>query len=193
MGYTGFRMGFWHPLGPHGKETPEQIIERKRGEIAANGWTLWSFQHRPMLDAWHRELSSAETEAVFVFCSEGKGAVDPDREGAKVETVDCRSYRFVGQAEWQPIPEGVRVPHPFRPGKKVASAFVVRGIIHPVVPFESPAVEWFSPTKGGWCQGGLPTRGEFLIRPAGAIRMRGIRAVLELKAPYLAFVSTEEA
>ena len=193
MTYAEFQIGFWHPFGPHGKETPEHIIERKRWEIEANGWTLWSFQYRPMLDAWHRELSSADPHAVLVFCSEGRGAVDPAHEGDRVRPIDCRSYRFVGRAEWRPIPEGVRVPHPFRSGKKLASAFVVQRIIHPVEPFELPAVEWFSPSKGPWCQGKVPTRGEFLIRPGGTTPMRSVRAVLGLKVPFLAFVTADEA
>lgn len=193
MSFPVFEIAFWHPFGPHGKETPDDIIERKRREIKANGWTLWSFQYRQMLDAWHRELSSTRPRVVLVFCSEGRGAVDPAHEGARVRPIDCRSYRFVGQAGWRPIPEGVRVPHPFRPGKKLASAFVVQRVIQPVEPFELPAVEWFSPSKGPWCQGKVPTRGEFLIRPGGTNSMRRVRVVLDLKVPYLAFVSADEA
>jgi hypothetical protein len=35
VNYAEFDIGFWHPFGPHGGETPEDIIERKRAEIAA--------------------------------------------------------------------------------------------------------------------------------------------------------------
>jgi hypothetical protein len=193
MSCPQFEIAFWHPFGPHGNETPEHIIERKHREIDANSWTLWSFQYRQTLDAWHRQISSVRPRVVLAFCSEGRGAVDPAHEGARVRPIDCRSYCFVGQEEWRPMPEGVRVPHPFRPGRKLASAFVVQRVIHPVQPFELPAVEWFSTSKGLWCQGNVPTRGEFLIRPAGTNSMRPVRALLELKAPYLAFVSTDEA
>jgi len=110
-----------------------EIIERKRAEILANGWTLWSFTYRPMLADWHRELQNATGDGVFAFCSEGKGAVDPVREGSLSRAIDCQRYRFVdGGEEWLPMPSGVRVPHPFQPGrKKLASAFVVQRIIYP--------------------------------------------------------------
>ena len=61
MSYLDFEIGFWHPFGPHGRETPTHILERKRREIEANGYTLWSFQYRTMLLDWHRELASTKT------------------------------------------------------------------------------------------------------------------------------------
>jgi hypothetical protein len=42
-------------------------------------------------------------------------------------------------------------------------------------------------------QTNLPTRGEYLIRPGGTSSMRTVGAVLELKTPYLAIVSTRDA
>jgi hypothetical protein len=191
MNYTNFEIAFWHPFGPHGQETPKEIIRRKYAEIAANGWTLWSFQHRRMLNDWHHELLAAERNAVFVFCSEGRGALDPAREGTLSKATECQSYRFITgkDTDLQPMPRGVRVPHPFRPGKKLASAFVVRQIIFPIEPFQLPAVEWFSRKKGPWRQEKVPTRGEYLIRPGGTIAMRSVSAVLELKPPYLAVVT----
>jgi len=117
-----------------------------------------------------------------------------------VKNCNCQSYRFVGQDEWRPIPDNIQVPHVFRPGRKeIASAFVVQRI-KPVESNERPNVEWFS--KGGqWKQGygkeqrhpGVPTRGEYLIRPGGNGQMREFRAVLELKPPYLADVRTAKA
>ncbi len=186
MSYTNFEIAFWHPFGPHAGEATEQIIERKRAEIQANGWTLWSFQFRRMLGAWHDELSVAERNEVFVFCSKGTNAVDPAGE-----PTECRSYRFVGEEEWRPMPRGVRVPHPFRRGKKLASAsaFVVRRVICPVERFQQSA-EWFS-KKGVWCQSSIPSRGVYLIRPGSTMPMRNVGTVLELKPPYLAVVSAE--
>ena len=35
-----FEIGFWHPFGPHGGETPEQIINRKQNEIDENHWRV---------------------------------------------------------------------------------------------------------------------------------------------------------
>jgi hypothetical protein len=193
VNFGAFKIGFWHPFGPHGRETPEQIIERKRGEIAANGWTLWSFQYRRLLvlEAWFHELSASGPSAVPVFCSEGRGAVDPAEAGVPVGTTECRSYRFVSQDQWRPWPAGVRVPHPFRGDRRQASAFVVERIAYPVEPFALPAVEWLS--EGRWREDRVPTRGEYLIRPGGKTQMRPGRAVLELRIPYLALVSADGA
>jgi hypothetical protein len=194
MRYAKFEVAFWHPFGSHGGEEPKEIIARKRSEIEANGWTLWSYQYRPMLDDWHRELSAAERKAVFVFCSQGRGATDPAWDGTLKRPIDCQSYRFIGEegTKWRPVPRAVRVPHPFRPGKKLASAFVVQRVIHPVESFQGPPVEWFSRNKGPWCQVRIPTRGEYLIRPGGTIAMRNVSAILELKPPYLAVVTPDE-
>jgi hypothetical protein len=171
-----------------------EIIDRKRAEILANGWTLWSFAYRPMLVDWQRELDSATQEGVFAFCSEGKGAVDPVREGSLSTAIDCERYRFVGNTKWQPMPDGVRVPHPFQPGReKLASAFVVQQIVSPVESFQHPAVEWFSPNKGPWCDTKILTRGVYLIRHGGTAAIRNVSAVLELRPPYLAVCSANES
>lgn len=187
--YMRFEIGFWHPFGPHGRETPDEIIKRKQAEVLSNGWTLWSFQPRKTLIDWYRELCYAGAKSVFAFCSEGVGAVDPARDGTLSNPIDCQSYRFVGEehAIWQRMPERIRVPHPFRPRQTLASAFVVQRVIYPVVPFRRPAIEWFS--KGTWCQRRLPTRPEYLIRTGGTNAMPSVRAVLELKAPFLAVVN----
>jgi hypothetical protein len=193
MNIASFAIGFWHPFGPHGRETPEQIIERKRGEIASNGWTLWSFQYRrpEVLAAWYREISAIPALSVVVFCSDSTKAVDPAATISPVGTLDCHRYRLVGKDAWEPLPAGVRVPHPFRAGRREASAFVIQRIMHPVEMFTGPPVEWLS--EGQWRQRRLPTRGEYLIRPGGTVRMRRVRTVLELRAPYLAVVSADKA
>jgi hypothetical protein len=81
------------------------------------------------------------------------------------------------------IPELIRVPHPFGPGKRVASAFVVRGVHDPVGRFKPLAIEWLS--RGEWRADPLPTRPEYLIRRGGDMVMRDVRAILELGPPYL--------
>jgi hypothetical protein len=144
LGWENFELGFWHPLGSHGRESPEEIVNRKRSETEKNGWTLWSFQYRrpESLNEWYRELSLAKPRGpVVVFCSMGNSAVDPDRPGALTTTADCREYRFVGHddAYWRPVPPLIRVPHPFGPKKDVASAFVVRCVHHPVKLIQRPS------------------------------------------------------
>jgi len=187
MTYSCFQIGFWHPFGPHGRESVEEILARKRKEIAENGWTLWSFQRRRMLNDWLCEIRRSSPEAVYVFCSEGVGASDPSHEPAA-----CRSYRFIENGAWLPLPDALRVPHPLRPTSNEASAFVVQRVVHPMDSLEPPTIEWFSLKKGPWRREMVPTRGEYLIRPGSGERMRRYRAVLILRDPYLAVVSRVE-
>src|SRR3972149_697782 len=187
MSYSRFQMGFWHPFGPHGRESLEGILERKRREIADNGWTLWSFQRRRMLENWLSEIRRASPDAVFVFCSEGIGAAGPPSEPAP-----CTHYRLIGDGGWRPLPKTISVPHPFRPGSNEASAFVVQRVVHPVDSFEPPTIEWFSRNGGPWRRERVPTRGEYLIKASSGARMRRCRAVLILQDPYLAVVSKGE-
>jgi hypothetical protein len=191
-----FSLAFWHPFGPHGRETPHEIIDRKLSEIRVNGWTLWSFQHRPMLAAWQRQLSTVQG-TIPVFCSDSAGALDPARDGRGRIPILCQSYKYVEALQndqWQPMPNAVKIPHPFSAakGKGLASAFVVANIVSPFEIRESVPVEWFS-ASGEWRQDRVPTRGEYLIRCGGASPMRRVRALLELKPPYLAIVSVENA
>ena len=189
MNYADFQIAFWHPFGPHDRESAEEIIARKRSEIENNGWTFWSFQRRNT-DEWKRVLSIARGQPVFVFCSEGKGAIDPAREGSNSQPISCRSYCFAPAGNWVPMPDKIKVPHPFRPNKSLASAFIVERIFHPIEEFSSPSVEWLRKSSG-WDQSKVPTRGEYLIRRGGINRMRRVRAVLELKSPFLATLSSE--
>ena len=192
LSWENFELGFWHPFGPHSRETAEDIIHRKRRETERNGWTLWSFKYRTRetLDEWYRALSSAKQRGpVFVFCSRSCSSVDPAaKPGARAEVIDCKEYRLVGHddAHWQPIPNLIRVPHSFNPGKTVVFAFVVRRVHHPIKPFQHPAVRWLS--LGKWHEERPHTRLEFLIRRGGKIAMPDVSAVLELKPPYLAVV-----
>lgn len=191
MSYADFEVGIWHPFGPHGLETSDQIIERKRREIEANGWTFWSFQYRQpaVLDEWSARLG--QNSKAIVFCSNSPGAKDPSRTGNPVGTRDCQSYRYARQTEWRPWPKAVRVPHPFRGRRTQASAFVVQRIAYPIEPFELPSVEWLY--RGNWRADEVPSRGEYLVRRGGAIPLRAIRAILELREPYLATVSANAA
>ena len=190
MNHLEFKIGFWHPFGPHGCETAEQIIERKRREIEANGWTLWSFQHRTAksFDDWFQQLK--QVSEPLVFCSKSDGAVDPSRVGTYLDPVECRYYKCPGYAEWQSFPPEVKVIHPFKGRHKQASAFKIKQIIHPA-PVTPQNVEWFS--KGAWRSERIPTHGEYLIRPGGSNLMRPVSAILVLEPPYLATVSADHA
>jgi hypothetical protein len=178
-----FTIGFWHPFGPHGGESPEEILTRKQKEIAENGWTLWSFQLRTneTLLAWYNIITAGHHN-VKVFCSEGKGTVEP-----KSDTKKCSHYRMVNEVSFSPIPEGIQVPHPLG-SKGQASAFVVENIIYPLDSIELCPVEWYKRADDSWKREKMPTRPEYLIRRGGDLNMRRYRAVLILKYPYLAVV-----
>jgi hypothetical protein len=189
MSYADFELAIWHPFGPHGRETAEEILQRKRREIEGNGWTLWSFQHRriEVLEEWSRLLSTVKSP--LVFCSNSPGAIDPAERGAPVGVRYCRSYRPACQRDWKAIPGTVKVPHPMRARNRDPSAFMVQRIVYPTERLPSVAVEWFS--KGQWQVKPLPTRGEYLIRRGGLEGLRAVRAILELRPPSLATVSAQ--
>jgi hypothetical protein len=186
---VAFSLGFWHPFGPHGEETPDDIINRKRSEIANNGWTLWSFQSRPYetLAEWRRLIAESKPPEVLVFCSLSPKAADPSAVGKPKQIIPCSQYSLVdGARKWQPMPDTVRVPHPFLGERNEASAFVVSGIIE--ARNNAPAAaEWYS-KSGEWRADRVPTRGEYLIRAGGEIPLRPASVVLVLKEPYLAVV-----
>jgi hypothetical protein len=181
---SNLEIGFWHPFGPHAGETAEQIIKRKKEEIEKNGWTLWSFQKRTkeFYSIWIKNINENNPINVLVFCSEGKGARDP-----KGEPKYYRHYKTIGENEWKKIPIDVHVPHPS--AKNEAAAFIVKNIIYPTEHCGKINIEWLR--RDGWrTDKGIPTRGEYLIKAGQGQFMRNYRAILELKYPYIAQVST---
>jgi len=184
--YVEFKMGFWHPFGPHAGETAEEIIERKKDEIERNGWTLWSFQFRRSLELWREEIEKVNPHSVLVFCSEGKGARDP-----KGDRQHCDYYVRVGEVMRTNIPQTIKVPHPMG-NKTRGSAFIVTKIMYPVK-CEAIPIEWLKAKDGQWQTKLLPTRPEYLIRVGQGQPIRNFRAVLELQAPYLAEVGVQIA
>jgi hypothetical protein len=189
--WKDFKIGFRHPFGPHAGELRDGILPRKKDEVKRNGWTLWSFRSKN-LENWHRELIAANPPSVFVFRL-GKNASDPS--GSRGE---CAKFRYVDESDWEDIPQAIKVPHPFKPGEREASAFVVERVEYPIPSFSPPAVMWFYERKRSWEDGiegrpgvmlPYPTKGEYLIRPGGTHRMqKEIHAILKLKPPYLAYV-----
>jgi hypothetical protein len=140
------------------------------------------FQFRRTLSCWCEEIKKAGPETVLVFCSKGKGARDP-----KSERKLCNYYEPVGEIRKR-IPDGVQIPHPMG-NKTKASAFIVERVIYPAS-FEPETLEWLK-KNNGWQTKPLPTRPEFLVRPGKGPVMRPIRAILKLKAPYLAEVGID--
>jgi len=200
--WEDFELGFWHPFGPHAMEPPEKILARKRRETEENGWTLWSFNHTN-LEVWYQELIAASPPSVFAFCGTWKKVSDPGGPGSVNTNNNSTRFQFIGSSCWQPVPQSIKVPHPFKPGKREASAFVVESVEFPIQSFRPPSLEWFSKDERLWKQdvrkrrdGTLlpyfyPTHGEILIRRGGTHPMRKVSAILKLKPPYLASVGID--
>ncbi len=181
MNWNQFTLGFWHPFGPHGGESREEILAREAAEIAKDGWTLWSFQFRRSLGTWYEILRGAQPETAYVLLSDSRSARDPSSE------VRLRGrYCLVGTDKWQPLPSHIRIPHPGR--GEFASAFMVKGIIlGPALAGVPPlSVQWYFTMTAGWRSDRLPTRGEYLIRRGKGVAPRSICGALELRYPYLA-------
>ena len=183
-------MGFWHPFGTHGGESRDDILRRKSREIAANGWTLWSFKFRNTISDWLRYLPpSSSLNPVYAICSDSEGtAIDP-----RGEVAYARQYRYSENVSWKEIPAAIAIPHPFGE-KNRASAFIVKRILFPLQSCNATLrVEWYSATVRAWKKDGiekysdgLPTRTEILVRKGGNTRLRKAYALLELVYPYVA-------
>lgn len=201
--WNQFSIGFWHPFGPHGRETPEQILARKANEISQNGWTLWSFASRsadPELELIRRleYIKTEEPERVFSFCSNSvikkKGETDKEKNQQPAgEQFLASEYRHPGACDSQPVPDAVEIPHHFGM-TKYALAFKVRQIHFISSLSQQPPVmierqdasqRWRSERLAGGAY--YPTRGEYLIRmqPSSLAKLRPVRAVLELAPPYI--------
>lgn len=174
-------LAFWHPFGPHGGETPDEILARKNREVEKNGWTLWSFQHRgPRThDLWKRELCKARTLRVLVFCSKGRGR-DPAGDRAQ-----ARFYRNSSQDKWVRIPPAVSIPHPFGKQESASAFWVKRILSRDEVPIPN-LWQWFEIASEGWVSDRqIPTRPEFLLQGGRGMHLRDFETVLELAPPFV--------
>lgn len=177
-----FQVGFWHPFGPYTGLSPAQVLEWKRSETERHGWTFWSFVYSSS-EAW-LDLLAGVAGPVFAFCSDSPGARDPDRHRG---TLLASHFRYVDSGDWKamPAPDVMKVTNPFK-REGLALAFKVARVL-PISPQVPPfEIEWYSKGDRAWRSDALPTRGEFLIRRGGRVRLRRVSAVLELVEPYLA-------
>lgn len=185
-----FQIGFWHPFGPYTGLSTEQVLDWKGAEIQRYGWTLWSFVYSESAQAWIDEMKNF-SGPVFVLCSHSPSARDPDsHNGTRLAT----HYQYFSDADWQPMPDPslMKVTNPFKIHGR-ALAFRVRQVI-PMSPTIPPfAIQWYSRQEKIWCDGKLPTRGEYLVRRGGTHRARRVSAVLELMEPYLAIVKCQDS
>src|SRR5262245_43024034 len=181
--WESFQLGFWHPFGPYTGLSTEEVLERKRREVEANGWTFWSFAYTPTAAAW-LELLTSFSGRVFAFCSASPGAKDPDihRGG-----LSASHYQYFSDDLWQemPPPDVMNVTNPFKYSGR-ALAFKVRRVISLPAVVPPLTIEWYSRSEQRWRSDRLPTRGEFLIRRGGSLPPRRVCALLELAEPYLA-------
>jgi len=176
----GFTFGFWHPFGTHAGEPRDAILARKRREIEANGWTLWSFQHRRTLDMWRGLLPSSSV--VFALCSDS-----PTAQDAKAPRRQACFYRTNATQPWEAIPPKISVPHPVAGSDGLGSAFVVEEIVmvEGLHGRFAAGVSWFSTATNEWRNDPVPTRGEYLLRAPGPVPLRRVYAGLRLHFPFV--------
>lgn len=181
MNWNNFTIGFWSTFGPHGRETPDEILDRKTREIDQTGWTLWSFQYRTpaTIQNWIKQIEAAKPGPIYAMCS--------DSPAAKEQTSpvgNCTKYQLLHNSTWQDIPPTIKVPHPFS-SINSATAFVVKSIIH-LKPIHVPPFKAERFSVDTWKNNALPGQGSpYLIKRGGHISLRHVRALLELQPPYV--------
>jgi hypothetical protein len=144
-------IAFWHAFGPHGQESTQKIIKRKRAEInrdevegnEENKWTLWSFKYMKSesIVRWIEMINEEKPKQILVLCSAGKNNVDPSSNhnaNGDTQPPSARYYKeYIDnkwQEIWQSIPQGINVPHPWgnkEPTATQATAFKVSKILLP--------------------------------------------------------------
>jgi hypothetical protein len=120
-----FQVGFWHPFGAYTGLSAAQVLEWKGAEVRRHGWTLWSFAHSPSAQAWLPHLKDAKG-TVYALCSYSPAARDPDPHKG---TLLATRFRYLGESEWQQMPDKkiMRVTNPFKRG--VALGFKVCRVV----------------------------------------------------------------
>ncbi len=176
---------FWHPVGPHVGESLEEIVHRKRGEISAHGFTLWSFAPATLerVTAWRVELARrAQTTCDVVCC--GDSTRDPYDGSGKVTWVTESSHDL--QA-WVPVPPNMTNYHRVANRHGVlASGFVVTEIAVPDTLRVERPTRWLRAAAGRWEQSPVPTRGEYIVgAPAASPKGRVVRLLLRLRSPFV--------
>lgn len=188
VNWDNFEFGFWHPFGPYTGLTEAEILNWKRSEVERFGWTFWSFAFSRSAGDWV-DLLADSRKPIYALCSFSAGARDPDvHRGTRLAT----HHRRISEAQWQAMPDPalMKVTNPFR-RRGLALAFKVGRVVElppQVPPF---CVEWYSRTEKRWRSDRLPTRGEYLIRRGGPVRLRSVCAALELVEPYIAELKYE--
>jgi hypothetical protein len=180
-----------HPVGPHAGESLAQIIARKKLDIAAYGFTLWSFSsaRKERIDTWRTQLKSNNQSNCVVLCS-GETSKDPLTNNNNINWLTEYSY---DQQNWQKLPNTKMVSYHRKANKNgiVASAFIVEDIIVPDnVKFER-INSWYSNKDQKWVNSPLPTRGEYLIEMPELYMLKkgkSVKLLLKLKYPFMVWV-----
>ena len=179
---------FWHPVGPHGGETLDQIHDRKARDVEKYGFTLWSFAPATALRvyAWRAELRRADVDACRVLCC-GNATRDPSLTSGEVRWLTEYSEDLL---VWKKLPHPRMTSYHREPTKAgfVASAFYVTSIEKPRAKVARPD-RWFRANNGAWERSQLPTRGEYLVRaPRVGNEWTDLRLLLSVVAPYVVWL-----
>ena len=184
-------VAFWHPVGPHGGESFDDIIRRKRTEIDAHGYTLWSFAAggTGRVEAWRRELRGRSLVSCSVVCC---GATTKDPHLGSAETVPWMTESSADARTWVPIPG--RITNYHRPARRngiVCSGFVVEAIEAPRSMCVARPTRWLrmQANEGRWESSRLPTRGEYLTEtPEETAKGPAVRLKLTVRDPFVVWL-----
>jgi hypothetical protein len=179
---------FWHPVGPHAGESLEGIVLRKQREIAAHGYTLWSFTPATVerVEAWRHELRGRGLTICAVICC-GDATVDPHDGMAAVHWMSESSD---DARTWAPIPTDVTSYHR-APGRNgiVASGFTVTAVDAPAGMRVARPTRWLRANERRWEDTPVPTRGEYLVaEPARSSNGRTVRLMLRVRDPFVVWL-----
>jgi hypothetical protein len=168
----------------------DEILTRKRREITAYGFTLWSFApaRAERVLAWRAELARSGQDRCAAVCC-GASTADPYTGEAPVVWATEYSEDLVS---WRPLPSK-RMTSYHRPATKdglVASAFFTSWIDTPARARVERPREWFRAADGEWeLEATVPTRGQYLVRrPALADRGSEVRVLLTVDSPFVVWV-----
>ncbi len=182
-------MCFWHPVGPHGGETLQQIQKRKLDDVSKYGFTLWSFAPATALRvyAWRAELKREALGTAAVLCC-GNNTSDPSEKSGEVRWLSEYSEDLL---VWKRLPHPKMTSYHRGPTKAgfVASAFHVTSIEVPeTVSIERPK-NWFRANGNSWEHGIVPTRGEYLVRrPIEKREGMKVRLLMSVTYPYVVWL-----
>lgn len=180
----------WHPIGPHNKESVEEIFNRKIENIYEYGYTMWSFSpiKQKRANFWLEEINKIKQNKLYVICCPSNKTIDPalnvNKEPKWLKEVSFDGYK------WKSIPSKMASYHKdINKNGVIASTFNIKNIISLKNSKIKRPNKWFNVSKEKWINSTLPTRGEFLVSSLEEDKDgKNIPFLLELEYPYFGWL-----